>query len=222
MARTSSILVGLALICGQTGCSKVVRDKPVLVPGQVKEVVVRVDHGNLEIAASAETTQVEIVRAARDAAAGQGSTHDVKDGVLTVEGRCGGLPKCRINHRLRVGIDTKVTVEIKEGDVALMDVGGDISVEVGLGNVSGLRLGAANTTVHTEGGNIDLIYAAKPQALTANAAAGDVDLRVPAGDYRCDIDDKAKPEFGVKCVANETRTIAASTAVGRLSLRATD
>ena len=52
--------------------------------------------------------------------------------------------------------------------------------------------------------------------------AGDVDLRVPEGSYRCQMDRKAIPPFGVKCVDGETKTITAATAVGRLSLRATD
>lgn len=217
-ATRTGLALGLLLAAG---CSKMVRDAPISVPGLVKRVVVRVDHGNVEIVASPETKQVEIVRTSKESG-GQGSTHEVTDGVLTVAGSCGGLPKCRINHRIRVPVDTAVAIEVKDGDVALMDVAGDVTVDVGLGNVSGLRLSAANTDVHTEGGNIDLIFAAPPQSLTADAAAGDVDLRVPEGSYRCQMDRKAIPPFGVKCVDGETKTITAATAVGRLSLRATD
>jgi hypothetical protein len=210
--------LGLLLLAG---CSTFVRDKPVEIPGAVKRVVVQVDHGNVEIIASAETTTVEIVRTSKDSA-GPGSQHAMKDGVLTITGSCGGTPKCRINHRVRVPLETAVTITVKDGDVALMDVGGDVSVDVGLGNVSGLRLASNVADVHTEGGNIDLIFLTGPQRLTAQVAAGDIDLRVPAGDYRCEIDEKAVPPFGVKCDTTATRVITATTAVGRISLRATD
>lgn len=212
---------GIGLLLVVAGCSTFVRDKPVEIPGAVKRVIVNVDHGNVEIIASPETSTVEIVRTSKDSA-GPGSMHDMKDGVLTVEGRCGRAPKCRINHRIRVPLDTAVTITVKDGDVALMDVAGDVTVDVGLGNVSGLRLASNLADVHTEGGNIDLIFSTGPQSLAAHAAAGDIDLRVPAGDYRCDLDKKAVPPFGVKCDEKATRVIAASTAVGRISLRATD
>lgn len=211
-----------SVLLGLTGCSTVVRDKPVQIPGPITQVVVQVDHGNVEIVASAEVTKVEVVRSSKDAASGQESRYDTKDGVLTVEGRCGQAPKCKINHRIRVPLEVAVKIDVKDGDVTLVDTGGDIDVAVGLGNVSGLRLSSARTDVHTEGGNIDLIFAELPQTLVAQAAAGDIDLRVPAGDYRCELDEKAVPPFGVKCAKEATRTITANTAVGRVSLRATD
>lgn len=213
------VLIGALAL---SGCATMVRDKPVTVPGLVKQVVVKVDHGNVEIVAHRDVTLVEITRTSKDAAPNSGSQHQVKDGVLTLEGSCGASPKCRVNHRVRVPLDTAVTITVRDGDVALMDIAGDIDVEVGLGNVSGLRLTAAKADVSTEGGNIDLIFAAPPDTLTVNAAAGDIDLRVPSGNYRCDLDKKAIPPFDVKCMDTGLHTITAATAVGRLSLHATD
>ena len=45
----------------------------------------------------------------------------------------------------------------------------------------GALLGGAEVEVRTEGGSIDLSFTAAPRRLVANAAAGDVSLRVPAG-----------------------------------------
>lgn len=204
------------------GCSApAVRSAPVVVPGTVTRLVLDVDHGNVEVVATPEVTQVEIVRTTREAG-GRGGQHELKDGELRVVGKCGSTPKCRINHRIRVPPMTAVQVSVRDGDVALMDVGGDIEVEVGLGNISGLRLTGAHVAVNTEGGNIDMIFAEAPQSLQATVAAGDIDLRVPEGVYRCELDKKAIPQFGVKCAANAPRSITANTAVGRLSVHATD
>lgn len=220
--RGTRVAVGAAFLAlGLTGCGGTVRSAPVIVPEAVQRVFVDVDHGNVEIVAGPEISRVEIQRTTREVQA-RGSQHAVKDGVLRVEGRCGGAPKCRINHRIRVPPTTAVTVHVRDGDVALIDVGGDIEVDVGLGNVSGLRLTGPNIDVVTEGGNVDLILNAAPTLLAVQVAAGDIDLRVPPGEYRCALAEKSIPPFGIKCAAGATRQLSATTAVGRLSVHATD
>lgn len=209
------------LVLGLSGCASQVRSAPVIVPEAVQLVVVDVDHGNVEIVATEEVARVEIQRTAREVQ-GRGSQHAVKDGILRIEARCGGAPKCKINHRLRVPPTTAVTVSARDGDVALIDVAGDVDVEVGLGNVSGLRLTGAKIDVATEGGNVDLILNAAPTVLTVQVAAGDIDLRVPPGSYRCELAEKSIPQFGVKCEAGARHLLSATTAVGRLSVHATD
>jgi hypothetical protein len=213
-----SVVAALAL----AGCgASPVRGAPVVVPGAVKRLVLDVDHGNVEIVAAPDVSKVEIVRTNREAP-GRDVEHEMKDGVLQIVGKCGQAPKCKINHRIRVPPTVAVTVTVRDGDVALMDVGGDVDVDVGLGNVSGIGLTGANIEVSAEGGNVDIIFAAAPQALHATVAAGDIDLRVPAGAYRCELDKKALPQFGVKCEADAAHLISAVTTVGRLSVHASD
>lgn len=206
------------------GCSgsQMKRSPPVKVDGAVKQVVVNVDHGNVEVVASPDVQQVEIVRTSKVVPDGQGGSQALKDGVLTITGQCGAVAKCKINHRVRVPLATDVVVTVKDGDVALIDIAGDVEVDVELGNVSGIGLTGAKIDVNAEGGNVDMIFAAAPASLNASVAAGDVSLRVPPGDYQCAFDKKAIPPFGVKCVVSAQRVISASTAVGRLSVFATD
>jgi hypothetical protein len=86
--------------------------------------------------------------------------------------------------------------------------------------VTGALLGGHDVEVRTEGGNIDLGFVRAPGRLTANAAAGDVTLRVPGGSYRCDLAAAPPEESGLRCDEAAPATIAASTAVGKLRLRA--
>jgi hypothetical protein len=115
-----------------------------------------------------------------------------------------------------------VVVQVRDGDVELGDLEGDVQVDVGLGKITGGRLRSASVDVRTEGGAIDLGFAAAPRRLVANAAAGDVSLRVPAGKYQCDLDPQVQAAisaFGVTCDPAATATIAASTGVGKLRIR---
>jgi hypothetical protein len=208
-------------VAALVGCGHV-RSAPVQVPGQVTRVDVDVDHGNVEIVASADISRVEILRTARGVPESRGVQHELTAGVLKIEARCGATPGCKINHKLRVPLGVGVVLRVADGDVTLVDVSGDVQVDVGLGTINGLRLGGASVDVRTEGGNIDLIFLDPPKRCVANAAAGDVSLRVPPGNYRCDLDPKAVSRFGVHCDERSPRTLAASTAVGKLAVHATE
>jgi hypothetical protein len=212
----------VALVAVGCGGSQMKRSAPVKIDGAVKQVVVTIDHGNVEVVASPDVQQVEIVRTSKVVPDGQGGQQALKDGVLTISAECGAVPKCKINHRVRVPLATDVTVTVKDGDVALIDVAGDVEVDVELGKVSGIGLTGAKIDVNAEGGGVDMILAAAPTSLNVTVAAGDISLRVPPGDYQCAFDKKAIPPFGVKCVVSAQRVISAATSVGRLSVFATD
>lgn len=186
----------------------------------VRRVELRVDAGSVRVVGAAAGARVQVSRRARAFPDARAIRQEVVDGVLHIEARCGGALGCRVDHELRVGPGVLVVIELDDGDVELDGVAGDLALEVGLGKISGAGLRGAEVEVRTEGGSIDLGFAAAPRRLVANAAAGDVTLRVPGGAYRCDFDAAVAKVSGLRCEDSATGTIAASTAVGRLRLRA--
>lgn len=212
--RAQLVLMGLL-----GGCAPV-QGGAIEVAGEVKRVELRVDAGSVRVVGAAAGARVQLSRRARAFPDARAIRQELEDGVLRIEARCGGALGCRVDHELRVGPQVLVVLEVDDGDVELDGVGGDLAIEVGLGKVSGAGLRGAAVEVRTEGGSIDLGFAAPPRRLVANAAAGDVTLRVPGGTYRCDVDPAVAKVSGLRCEDAATSTIAASTAVGRLRLRA--
>lgn len=197
------------------------RGQSTQVEERVHLVEVTVDAGSVTLLSAPPGSRVQIRRTARAFPETRGFHHKVVNGILRVSARCGGAPGCRVDHELRLPPEVAVVVQLQDGDVELTDVAGDVQVDVALGKVTGAGLRSGNIDVRTEGGGIDLIFAEAPHRLVANAAAGDVSLRVPAGSYRCDLDQAAAGATDVTCDAAAPHTVAASTGVGKLRLRAT-
>ncbi len=202
-----------------TGCAPV-QGRSIQVAAEVVRVELRVDTGTVRVVGAPAGSKVQVVRRARAFPDTRAVRQEVKGGVLRIEALCGGTLGCRVDHELRVGPEVRVVLQVDDGDVELDGVRGDLDVEVGLGKVTGALLAGADVEVRTEGGSIDLNFVAAPQRLTANAAAGDVTLRVPNGAYRCDVEAAAASASGLRCEDAAPRTIAASTAVGKLRLHA--
>ena len=192
-------------------------------PFEVSETVQRIelvaDRGSLTVVGGPAGSPVRVARNVRAFPATREMHDEVSGGVLRIEVRCGGAPGCRVDQELRVPPGVAVVLTLGDGDVELQDVAGSLDVSVALGKVSGSGLTGEVVDVHTEGGPIDLAFAAAPQRLLANAAAGDVALRLPAGRYRCDVDPALLAAVEVTCDPAASASIAASTGVGRLRIR---
>ncbi|MBK9755264.1 MAG: hypothetical protein IPO88_17515 [Nannocystis sp.] len=189
------------------------------VPPTVQRIEIVVDAGSLTLLGGPAGSRVVVTRSARAFPQSRRLYDEVRGDTLRVEANCGGAPGCRVDHELRVPPGVAVTVQLGDGDVELQDVAGPLDIAVALGKVTGSGLRGSVVEVHTEGGAIDLGFAAAPQRLVANAAAGDVSLRVPAGRYRCDVDPAIAATLEVACDAGASATIAASTGVGKLRVR---
>jgi len=190
------------------------------VGSEVRRVELTVDTGSVRVVGGPPGSRMQLIRRARAFPDARAVHQEVSGGVMRIEARCGGALDCRVDHELRVGPQVTVVLQVEDGDVELEGVGGDLDIEVGLGKVAGALLGGAEVEVRTEGGSIDLSFTAAPRRLVANAAAGDVALRVPGGTYRCDLAPAAATASGLRCDEAAPRTIAASTAVGKLRVRA--
>ena len=219
-AQVGRSLGGWSWLALALGCAPV-QGETVQAPPEVRQVVLTVDTGSVSLTAGPAQSNVQIVRRARAFPSTRGFHEKLgAGGVMTIDARCGGAPGCRVDYALRVPSQVAVVVEVRDGDVELAEVEGEVQVDVGLGKVRGVGLRSPKIDVRTEGGSIDLRFATTPRSVIANAAAGDVTLRVPAGAYRCDFAPAAgEPE--VRCDPKASATIAASTGVGKLQIRAT-
>lgn len=214
--RARWALLVLAVI-GVASCAGV-RGRPFEVPG-IQRIEITVDVGSVTLVGAPAGSLVLVNRSARAFPESRRIEDEVSGSLLRIEARCGGAPGCRVDHELRVPPGVAVTVSVGDGDVELQDVAGSLQIEVALGKVTGSGLRGELVDVQTEGGAIDLAFVAAPQRLIANAAAGDVRLRVPAGRYRCDVDPAIAATLEVACDPSASATIAASTGVGRLRVR---
>jgi hypothetical protein len=210
------VRASLAFLALVGGCSPL-RGQTVQVPRDVQRIVLTVDTGSVTLLGAPAGGLVQIERTTRAFPESRAVHDKLERGVLRIDARCGGAPGCRIDHELRVPPNVAVELHVGDGDVELGDLGSNLQIEVALGKVTGGDLRGAEVDVRTEGGAIDLIFASPPRNLVANAAAGDVSLRVPQASYRCDVDPSA--ELAIRCDPQATHTIAASTGVGKLRIR---
>lgn len=192
---------------------------PFEVPEAVQRIEIVADRGSLTLVGGPAGSRVRVARSVRAFPEAREMHDEVSGGTLRIEVRCGGAPGCRVDQELRVPPGVAVAVTLGDGDVELEDVTGSLDIAVALGKVRGSGLAGEVVDVQTEGGSIDLAFVTAPQRLLANAAAGDVALRVPAGRYRCDVDPAQLAAVEVTCDPAASASIAASTGVGRLRIR---
>jgi len=110
-------------------------------------------------------------------------------GVLRVAADCpevGVLDRCTADLELFVPFDTDVTVQGGDGDIRADGLAGHVELRTDAGDVSGRDLVPATLTAATDFGDLDLRFATSPVKVRARSKAGDVDVTVPAGEYRVD------------------------------------
>ncbi|MBD0674762.1 DUF4097 family beta strand repeat-containing protein [Streptomyces sp. CBMA156] len=156
---------------------------------QVTELVVTTNHGNIVTrpAAGGTTKVTETVRYRSKQPA---VTRNQNGGTLTLSaGGCGSVlganTTCSVDYTVEVPKGAKVTLRASAGDVTLTGTtgGGDLHSEAGDIKADGV---SGALTASTDGGNINLSFAAAPGNVKATSSAGDVTLRVPNGRYAVD------------------------------------
>jgi hypothetical protein len=115
--------------------------------------------------------------------------YGVEDRVFEVTFSCTdrGDAVCFADHWLEVPQAMPITVLLGKGPLSLNSLAGPLDLTVDEGSVDGDALLAP--TLVLEGDALDhvaLTWAMAPESVAIDIAAGDVDLRVPAGDYACD------------------------------------
>ncbi|HEX6685814.1 MAG TPA: DUF4097 family beta strand repeat-containing protein [Candidatus Limnocylindrales bacterium] len=151
---------------------------------------------------AAPVTATEIVRELRWTGSVPQYTESWEGGMLRIRHNCGDSDDdvCSIGYRVRVpegvevrastssgdvritGTTAPVTVRTVSGGVDLTGVTGKLTVETVSGSVSASGLTVKEATVMATSGDIELGFAAAPDALTLRSTSGDTTVRLPAAE----------------------------------------
>lgn len=110
----------------------------------------------------------------------------VSGGVLRVVSRCPAIivGSCSASYRLTVPDDVTVAVRAGSGRVRLDGFRGNATIQTRSGDVSAGAFCGVSLTATTGSGDIDVVSACAPEALSLRTASGDVTALVPPGRYR--------------------------------------
>jgi hypothetical protein len=213
------------------------------VAGDVREIVVRSDSGDVDLVPADgrvvvhETSSYVFERPTLD--------ETLDDGVLTLATGCDGifLP-CSTDLRITIPAGVKVTVDAGSGDVearrvALRDPhvkadSGDVMLDLtgrqalvwahtDSGSVDVATAGASAIDAQTGSGDVNVNAAGSPRRVVAHTDSGDVEIAVPRGDYAVDADtDSGDVDVAAAISRNDRapRSIDAKTDSGDVSIRA--
>lgn len=174
-------------------------------PGPIDEIVVRSGGGDVELVAARGLSVT--VRETRHYLFKQPTLErGVRNGVLTLEARCGGTLGVTCTSDLRVGVPAgaALTLDVGAGDVdargidvrraRLRSGSGDARLElVGEGRLVHARAGSGDIDVRvrdarvidaqTDSGDVVVAASARPRRIRAVTDSGNVRIVVPAGQY---------------------------------------
>jgi hypothetical protein len=162
-------------------------------------IQVDVARGNITIIGNAAVAGTSIEAEIRDG--DPTPTYDLADGALMISDECGTDEGCRADYRVSIAGDADVTVatadgnvaltdlaggvslDITQGDVTLSSVSGDMQVVIEEGNVLGTRLIADSATFETQRGDLDVTFDDPVTTLVVASDDGDITVQLPDAAY---------------------------------------
>lgn len=186
----------------------------------VERVVVDVDAGSIRlIGASGDHVEFTVTQAAAWLAT-PNAQHELRDGVLRLDGGCEGrlAMLCRTEYRIALPASTEVEVETGAGDVAAHGLHGPASLRTRIGAVTATTWGPEVEAV-TGTGSVEVRAMRPPLRLSARSTIGDVTVTVPDLPYRVDASIRRGPlDIGVRDDPASGRTLSASADIGAVRL----
>jgi hypothetical protein len=171
-----------------------------LVLDPIERVDVDSDSGALEVFAfDRNGTVVSYYLSGYDASLDEmGYAVDGED--LDVFMRKGGPAAVSADFYLEVPLGTRVKLRVADGPVKLTGVDADVIGSVEIGDLEGVKLAAPEFDVDVVEGSVDLEFVTTPNRLAVIVTVGDINITVPPGAYRCDLEDADEPALvGVTC-----------------------
>ena len=108
------------------------------------------------------------------------------DGVLTLTYEGNGDPGVRL--AIEAPHDVAIDAMIGAGELTVTGVSGPLVLDLSAGELVGDALGATAVDVRGGDGDVTLGFEVVPTDLFVDQTVGDVEIRVPAGVYRLDLD----------------------------------
>lgn len=149
-----------------------------------------------------------------------GPVHDgVEDGVLVLDAACAADGGCWYDHMLEFPLGVSVEFTMKLGYVEIGYVDRDLVADIDEGGFKAVQLASPTVELTLGTGDLAVDFAAAPQSVALVTGAGDIDLTVPAGSYRCELSAPAPPTVaGVVCDPAAASVLSAATDDGALTV----
>lgn len=135
--------------------------------------------------------------------------------------KCAPNPsQCIADFYVEVPLGTEISATTLAGGLKLTGVDADVTATIG-GDVEGYDLRVPDLDLDVTGGSVTLTYVDPPTSVSIELDVGAVDLTLPAGAYRCDLDaaDGEVNMTGVTCDDAATSSLAISVGSGDINLQ---
>ncbi|MGW2251907.1 DUF4097 family beta strand repeat-containing protein [Kitasatospora sp. NPDC001660] len=214
VAITAAVMAGMSA-CLPIGDDQEHKTVSYGVSEPVHELVIKGHSGGVVVTGGGSAVQV----AERQSYKGDAprTTHEVKDGVLTLTYDCGS---CGVGYDVQVPAGTKVRVDQESGGVRLTGLAADVDATVSSGGVEATGLTSQQVRLNAGSGGVRADFAAAPTKVEAKASTGGVRVKVPTAQaYAVD----AKAETGgvdveIPSQPGATRSITAHTEAGGVTV----
>jgi hypothetical protein len=202
----------LVLLAGLSACAPERYTEAFYPEGDIREVVVLGDAGDVVVETGA---RLRVERTIHGAERALSLSHSVESGALVLESRCDGLLPCSVDVRVEVEESVPVFVVLDNGDVLIRDIN-HAEVELSKGSVrieeaGDLKIRLGQGDVHgsvKDGGMIDVVV-----------AEGDVEMEIPAGPWKADIEADLETLVGLDAQEESERDLSVVAHGGEVTLR---
>ena len=129
---------------------------------------------------------------------------------------------CVADFYVEVPLGTEISAATRNGGVKLTGVDAAVEADVVGGGFEGIDLGSPTLDVTVDTGDVTANMVAAPTSVRVAVAVGSVDLTVPAGSYRCELqaNDGDVTTTGVDCDPMAAALVKIDVETGDIRLRA--
>ncbi|KUL34197.1 hypothetical protein ADL22_30750 [Streptomyces sp. NRRL F-4489] len=144
--------------------------------------------GDIEIVPVEAGTQVKVTEKARYDDSKPKTTHEVKDGrlTLTADDGCGFGHRCVVGYRILLPRNASVDLHTSGGDITVRGASGGITAQTSGGDITVEDTTARTAKAKTSGGTVEMTLGAVPDDVSGRSSGGDVTIRVPKALYAVD------------------------------------
>lgn len=184
--------------------------------GEIAVLEVEIEVGNVRIVGM----EREDVHIERQLSGALSEPPLLENGILNIETACPTLLPCSADLEIEVPNWLPVSVRVREGDVRLVGLTGNIRIEVDHGDIDGTELNMSRLEGRIGMGDALLHLEGPPEVLKLGTGLGDVRLQLPEGGYEFDLQSLLPPEvIGLKSDPQGPH-IQVQSASGRVVVRA--
>ncbi|MFY0539149.1 hypothetical protein [Nannocystis pusilla] len=216
--RIVPLVLGLPLLGGASICGVVLVDiaQRDLIIEPITSISVSTDQGSIEVDAvgrNGTSLLYYMVGSLRDIG---DVGHELDGDHLDAIAICNRLSFCNVNWTAEIPLGgIAVDIQAKDGSAKLLAVDGPVTADVA-GGLEAVHLRSPELTVTVEAGDVVVDFVDAPTAVNIDVGEGNVELTLPPGSYRCDLEsgDGEVDSAAITCDPAATSAIQISVGTG--------